>query len=348
MSYVGGINKHVIPPYFSDFLRDNLYPNLYFRQLGTKVTIPRGYGDKIKIPRWDTPIVTSQGIAGVTGNVSAIAQEVTEGAIIDIFGLSAENITGSVKQFAGGRGYTDKLIIVTKANYLEGALESLSRELAFKYDRWTRRNISANAFLYGPVISGDSTYSTSPKANTMAANRLHGKNMAKIRPILDSYNVPPWDDEHFVGLGHPVIQHDVYRDISATGFVPINRYNDPSKILRGEIGSMYGLRLLLSNAVPLYGTTSTFTGTAASANNGLSAGATGGNLWVFGPDAFYSLELEDGGVEVIHHPPGSGGSVGDPANQRGSISVKGFYGVAPAPSKDKRLMRFVHTCGLTP
>jgi hypothetical protein len=50
-SMLGGTGGHVIPPYYADFLRENLYPSLYFRQLGTLITIPRGTGDKVKIPQ---------------------------------------------------------------------------------------------------------------------------------------------------------------------------------------------------------------------------------------------------------------------------------------------------------
>ena len=339
MSYVGGVGGHVIPPYYSDFLRENLYSNLYFRPLGTRVEIPRGYGDKIKIPRWKTPLHASNGTMMLSAGAaaSAIQENVSDGALVSAFGLSAEDITGQVVMFAGGRAYTDKLILVTRANYLEGALESLSREMAFKFDRYTRKNISANAFL---------AFAGSNVGKAATTDALFGKNIAKIRPYMDAHNVPAWDDEQFVALCSPLVQYDVYRDISATGFVPVARYNDAMKIYRGEIGSMYGIRFLLSNTIPIYGGTANGRQAAASATNGISAGATGSNAWVFGPDAFYTIELEDGGLEVIHHPPGSGGSTGDIANQRGSIAVKAWYGVAPAPSKDQRLMRFAHGLGL--
>jgi len=310
------------------------------RQLGTQITIPRGYGDKAKIPRWTTPVHTKSGLFQISaglGAPAAVLCGVGEGELVSAYGMSAEDITGQVVQFAGGRGYTDKLIIVTKANFLEGALESLGRELAFKFDKHTRTGISASATIR-------TAGATVGKAGS--ADGLFGKNIAKIAPYLDANNVPRWEDEQFVAVCNPLAQYDIFKDISATGFVSVNRYNDAVKIYRGEVGSMYGIRFLLSNAIPLYGGTANGRTAAASATNGISGGATGSNAWVFGPDAFYSIELEDGGIEVIHHPPGSGGSTGDIANQRGSIAVKAFYGVAPAPSSDQRLMRFAHGISL--
>lgn len=339
MAGLGGVGGSIIPPFYADFLRDNLYAQLYFRQLGTKVTIPRGYGDKVKIPRWQTPMHTQNGLMQISagaGVSAAVTEAVAEGTLINVLAMSAEDITGVVVQFAGARGYTDKTVIVTKANFLEGALETLARESAFRFDRYTRKNISANATLR---IAGGGTKVTT-------GDELFGKNIARIRPFMDAANVPPWEDEHFAAIVNPLTQYDIFRDISATGFVPVSRYNNAMKIYRGEIGAMYGIRFLLSNVIPLYGGTNFGREAAASATNGISGGVTGSNAWVFGPDAFYSIELEDGGIEVIHHPPGSGGSVGDAANQRGSIAVKAWYGVVAAPAADERLMRFAHAIGL--
>lgn len=331
---VGGHAGHVTPPYYADFLRENLYPSAYFRQLGTQVTIPRGYGDRVKIPRWDTPIVTSTTGQGQLDSAVSAIEETTEGTAITPHTLSAESITGSVIQFAGARKYSDKLIIVTKANFIEGALESLGRELAFKTDRHSRNNISASATLRNASGLANALVRTSTV--------LRGKEVARIAPFMDSNNVPRWEDNSFVGICHPLTQFDLYSDISATGWVSISRYGDVTKIYKGEVGQMFGIRFLLSNLIPLYrGGNATLT-----AINGLCAAATGSNCWVFAPDAFYSIELEDGGVEVLHMPPGSSGSVNDPAAQIGSIAVKLFYGIAAAPSGDQRLMRFSHGLGL--
>lgn len=311
--------------------------NLYFRQLGTQVTVPRGYGDKIKIPRWDSPITSTNGQSSIDGTVSAVIQSLGEGGFVSAHGLSAADITGQVVQFAGARGYTDKLIIVTKANFLEGALETLGRELAFRFDTYTRTNISAN----GTVRLGTHP-ANSANGSVTTSDFLMGKTISKIAPFMDANNVPRWEDESFVAVANPIVQYDIFRDSSATGFVPVARYNDAIRIYRGEVGQLYGVRFLLSNAVPL---TRGATG-SNSATTGLSGGATGAQAWVFAPDAFYSIELEDGGIEVIHHPPGSGGATGDPGNTRGSIATKAWYGVAAAPSADQRLMLFAHGLGL--
>ena len=350
VSFFSGLNTaHVVPPYYADFLREQLYPSLYFRQLGTLVAIPRANGEKVRIPRWQTPIKNYQGGTFITsgtttpkGAITAITEAVAEGNIITPGILCAESITGQVKQYAGARRYTDKLVIITKANFLEGALESLAREMAFRIDRTTRLNLSAFGFT---VAAGAQKKSLGAKTT----DGLFGKNVAKIAPYMDAGNVPRWEDETFVGITNPLAQYDMYRDISATGFVSVARYGDASRIYRGEVGQMYGVRWLLSTAIPVvrgvaWGAAAGAVLSALSA--GLSGGSTGATAYIFAPDAFYSLELEDGGVEVFHMPPGSGGSTGDPAAQVGSVSMKLWYGLTPAPKEDGRLMKFGHGINL--
>lgn len=333
--------SHIIPPYYADFFRDNLYPSLYHRQLGTQVVIPRGYGDKVKIPRWQSPITsvgtatagsTLTGSLGFKGGLTAISGSWTEGTIFNLLkGMSAEDITGITKQFVGGKGYSDKMVLVSRGNFMEAMLENLSRELAVRLDIFTRVNVTGSAHLRNHSASTGGT-------KTLTANIWTGKELARIAPLLQARNVPAWEDGTFVALGHPLQQFDMLTDISATGFISVARYGlEREKIYRGEVGQMYGIRWLLTNSIPrLFGTA------ALSATNGLSPGATGANSYIYAPDSFYSLEIEDGGIEVIHHPPGSGGSTGDPGNMQGSVTVKCHYGVLAAPTADWRLLRYAH------
>jgi len=337
-----------IPFYWADFVRKNLYPNLYFRQLGTQTTIPRAFGDTVKIPRWGTPVQHKNARAVVSANVagrgapsafyiaSGTSNERT--AAISAAGLTATNISGTVAQFLGARGYNDKIIIVSKADFIEGALESLTKELAWQLEAYTRANISANAKLIRA-----NTGATAPTTGIASSVVLKGSSMARISPILDSYGVPRWEDDAFVGVMHPLAQYDLFSDLSATGFVNVAQYGDPERVYRGEIGLMYGTRLLVSSAVPVI----ISTGGSTTTSFGLSATVTGSNMYVFAPDAFYAVELEDGGVEVIHHELGSAGSA-DPGNNLGTIACKVFYGAIPAPATDRRLLRVAHSFGIGP
>lgn len=332
-----GAGGSLTPPYYASFMRENLYANMYWRQMGTLVTIPRGRGDKVKISRWDTPVVITGGKAYIDSAVSAVVK-MTEGTVISTFGLCAEDITGRVTGWAGARGYSDKTVIVSMASFTEGALESLSRELAFRLDAYIRTKVSANAMAVKAVDAAGNV----PAAGDVGTDHvLFGKNVARLRPLLGAQGVPTWDDGTYVGLAHELAVFDMFTDTSATGFISVARYNNARQIFRGEMGEFYGIRWLFSSASAerIYGAAAT------TATKGISGGASGSNAFVMGPDSFYNLELETGGVEVIHQPLGSAG-INDPAAQLGSIAVKVWYGTLPAPSSDKRMIRLIHGMGL--
>jgi len=326
---------HIQPPYYADFFRENLYPNLYVRQLGTRYVIPANSGEKVRIPKWtpavkvDTSGAKPKYAASKTG-ISAISQVTNEGESPTPAVLSAGSLTGQVVQFTGARGYTDRMAIMSKADFMEEGLESLARELAYDLDKYAIKSISASSVLktVGNATSiGSTAY-------------LRSKNLILIPAVMDAAMVPRWEDETFVMLTHPLAQYDLFNDISANSFVQIAKYGERDRIYKGEIGQIYGVRLLLSNIIGIK------TGGATSATTGLSGGAVSGvNALVFSPDAFYSLEVENGGVEVIHQPLGSAGS-DDPSAQRGTIATKVFYGVAPAPQAEHRLLRYAHTLSL--
>ena len=85
-------------PYYADFLRGNLYPSLYFRQMGTLITIPKGHGDKVRSSRWVTPVKISNGNAQLTGGRAGLAITAVvkhaEATAITPYTLCADNITG--------------------------------------------------------------------------------------------------------------------------------------------------------------------------------------------------------------------------------------------------------------
>jgi N4-gp56 family major capsid protein len=333
LSTVGAAGSNMVPFFWSDFLRENLFPNMYFRSLGTKVVVPQGYGNTIKIPRWHTQVRPHATLVGYTAvSSTAVVAAMTEGAAVAVTNnLPPESISGFITGWAGAYGYSDRVVLVSMADYVAGAVKELGRQLAGKIDEYTRAKISASAFLR--------THAASNKALTISTV-LKGTNLCTLGPAFEARNVPTWEDNSYVAMINPVAKIDIFKDISSNGYIPIHTYQNSQMIYRGELGSMYGVRFISTTQIPrIVGTAGT------SATNYISPGATGSNMYVFAPDSFYAAEQAQGGFEVIHHPPGSAGAL-DSANTFGSIAVKAYYGVVPAPTTDYRLMRYAHGCSV--
>jgi len=340
-----GSGALMVPFYWADFLRDNLFPNLYFRQFGTRVTVPQGSGNTIKIPRWKTTIklkgstALTYGVHGITA--TTVTGGVAVGAMTEgtpptvnsgLARLNAESISGFITGWTGGFAYSDRAILVSKADYIAGAVKELGRQLAVTLDNYHRAKLSGAAA--NPISIG----LTAGKAQS--TTKLVSSNLSKIAPLLEAGMVPTWDDEMYVMMINPLAKYDIFNDISGNGFVPVHVYGNQEMVYRGEIGSMFGLRFVASTAIPKYAGTAATTATV-----GLSNTITGSTAFVFAPDPFYGLEHATGGFEVIHHPPGSSGAW-DSTNQIGTIAVKAYYGVIPSPVADRRVNRVAHGLGL--
>jgi N4-gp56 family major capsid protein len=329
----------MLPPFYADFLRENLYSSMYWRQLGTVVTIPKGHGTKARISNWHPSIKpVASGMSALA--LTAIASYGENVVLTAAKNMSAESITGYITAYEGAYGYTQKTLLVGMANVTEGALENLGRELAWRTDTYHRTKCSGGAWTVYALCSVGSGVPTDNKVNSYC--RLHSKTLASIGPKFGTLGIPRWSDGTYVGIAHEIAQYDMMIDSSAYGYVPVARYNDARRVYRGEIGEFYGVRWLLSPTSVLRnledGTTS--------ATTGLSAAVSGSNAYVFSPDSFYCLELADGGVEVINQPLGSGGATGDPTAKVGTIGVNVYFGNIATPSTDNRIMRLVHSCSI--
>lgn len=331
--YDSGASSGLAPIYYADFLRENLYANLFFRQFGTEISIPRGYTGKIYIPRWQTPIETSGGTAALVATLTATGI-LTEGTPqVSSTTLGVASLTGTLTGWGGARRYTDDLILMSYIDWTEAAVESLARELAFRFDDYTRKKISAS---YLTMPAGVSKVQTS--------GYLRGKVLAGLPPKLDARAVPRWSDGTFVLVTHPFAAYDIYSDISATGWVSVKRYHDPSEIYKGEIGQMYGVRIVLTSAMQKKIGVKTNSGdTVPSAYLGMCATVSGWNALLLGDNPYYTLQYEGAGLEIIHHPLGSSGSRQDPINQIGSIGVKTKFGVCKHLLADYKVTRVPHT-----
>lgn len=335
MSTMGPVGSGLVPNYWADFLRGNLFPHQYFRQLGEKITIPNGNGNTVKIPRFRSAVknalnpgqTTLSAAAG--GEVMSAVGHMTEGTAPTASAvLQNDVISGHITAWVGFYSYSDRAAFASMADLVQAAVRELGRQQAYRIDTYTRTKISANAF----IRTAGGAIGTAKTASTAG---LQGKYIAKIGPTFEAYNVPAWDDGTYVALINPLAKYSIFADTSANGYIPVSRYTDPSKAYKGEIGEFFGVRFLTTTMVnKVIGAAGT------SATVGLSPGVTGAYAWVFAPKAFYAVEHQAGGFFVYHAPPTA--QLSDPAAQQGTVAIKAWYGVIPELASEKRLMLFSH------
>ena len=303
-----------MPSYWDSVLGENLYPNLYLYQFGTKRQIPRNFGIDIKIPR-----TTKRAL--VTEVTSA-----NEGTVIGTSPLSSQFISGTLKQFAGAYRHSDVVIMTALSDVVELSLRDISRDLAKRMDTHTRDQLSAKGTFVGG--GGKAT------GSVLTTDVIRTSDILKSAVLLEDADNPRPPDGHFPLITHPLAIFDLQSSLTGNSWLEVNKYGSSetvSNLYRGEVGRIFGARIVTStNVKRLTG------GTGVSANN------SGFRSMMFAPDAYYVTEVSDMTAKTFVKQLGSAGAL-DPVNQVASVGAKVmFTAIAADWGSERRMIRLVH------
>jgi N4-gp56 family major capsid protein len=118
------------------------------------------------------------------------------------------------------------------------------------------------------------------------------------------------------------MKYDIQTPTSTTvgGWVEVNRYNNAEKIFNGEIGSLYGFKVVsTTNAKLRYGLSATAT-------------ASGAEAYALAPRAYYVTELSEMSARTYVKQLGSAGAA-DPTNDLATVGAKVFFTAIPGGNK---------------
>lgn len=210
-----------IPNYWDTVLGENLYPNLYFYQFGTKRTVPRNFGSTIKIPR-----LKKQNIVTTT----------TEGTVIGTCPISGQTISGTLQQYAGAYKHSDLIIMTALSDIVELSLIDIARDIARRIDRSIRNALSAAG-----------TYVTGGTASTI----MKPKDIITAVVTLDAGDNPRPPDNHYPTIIHPYTTYDLQTNLSGGAWLDVIKYTvgNVNRAYIGEIGRLYGARFVTSTNI---------------------------------------------------------------------------------------------------
>ncbi len=257
-----------LPNYWDTILGENLYPNLYFYQFGTKRTVPRNFGTSIKIPR-----LKKQNI---------IAAQ-TEGTLAGICPISDQFISGSMTQYAGAYRHSDILIMTALSDVIELSLIDIARDIARSMDTTVRDALSAT----GGSLSA---------AAALEATFLKPATIIESVVTLDTADNPRPPDNHYPTIIHPKVVYDLQNNLSGGAWLDVLKYqeNESDRIYIGEVGRLYGARFITSSNIQ--------SGITASSASGMS------RSYMFAPDSYYVTEISDMTARTFVKQLGSGGT----------------------------------------
>lgn len=308
-----------MPSYWDSILGENLYPNLYLYQFGTKRMVPRNFGLDIKIPRL------------VKQNIITEIVATSEGSAVATSRLSGEFISGTLRQFAGAYRHTDIVIMTALSDVITLSLRDIARDIAKRMDTHVSDQLSVGGqFIGGSGLTTGNVVTTTP---------LRASDLLTAAVRLDAADNPRPPDGHYPALVHPLQIYDLQSNLSGNSWLEINKATSDaavSQLYRGEIGRIFGARIVTStNARRITG------------KEGLSATTSGYRSLMFAPDAYYVTEINDMTAKTFVKQLGSAGAL-DPVNQIATVGAKVFFTAIKADwGSETRFARLVAGSALT-
>lgn len=142
------------------------------------------------------------------------------------------------------------------------------------------------------------------------SSTLTASELRKAVYTLRKAGVPGFEGDMYKLIASPAGIFDLQADTAAGSWIELQKYVQPDKAMRGEIGSLYGARVVMSH------------------NTGTGTGATDDtyHAYLFGRKAFGITTLEGHGMEMIRKEPGAQ----DTSNPLNMFSTVGWKFVVAA------------------
>lgn len=281
-------------------------PELVHEQFGQKRPIPKNNGKTIEFRKFST--------------LGKALTPLTEGVTPNGQSYSVSAITATIAQYGGYVSISDMINLTTFDNNQAEAMKMLGSQAGRTKDTLVRDVIAAGT----NVI-----YANNKTRKTMTnADKLTIADIKRAVRNLKRQNAPKIGDS-YVAIVHPDTVFDLWNDPE---WVDAQKYKNPEKIYKGEIGNMFGVRFVESTEAKFWGSSDDTTGSAT----------VYGTL-VLGADAFGVTNVGGGGIETIVKQLGSGGTA-DPLNQRATMGWK--MNTVTKILDDTRMVRIEHGCSL--
>ena len=212
--------------------------NLIHEQFGQKRPIPKNGGKTIefrrfsRLPKALTPITEGVTPAGNKLNVSSVS------CTVDQYGDYIEQ--------------TDMLELTSVDNTIVEATKELAAQAGLTLDTVVRNELvgGTNVMYSTKFDSKDNEIEVFSRADISSTSRLKVKDVFKAAAQLKAVNAPKINGS-YVAIIHPYVAYDLMQDANEQ-WIGIQKYVDPEKILKGEIGTLGGVRFVESTEAKIF------------------------------------------------------------------------------------------------
>lgn len=270
--------------YYDKKLLERLEIELRFDQFGDKKPMPKRMGNEIKWTRYT--------------NFAANTTPLTEGTTPNGLTLQSVQISAIPLQYGDFVTLSDFLIAEAIDPVIEGANDVLGYRAALSVDTLIRDALDGNVTdQFAGGVANEAAVATN-----MVASEIR----AAVKTLRVA-GVPTMGGEYQL-LVHPAQSFDLQGDTAAGGWLDVNKYTSATPMMKGEVGKLYGARVMESPNVKVN----------AGAGSG---GADTYHAYMFGKSAFGNVDLAGQNMKMYAKQLGSAGTE-DPLDQRSTVGYK--------------------------
>lgn len=212
--------------------------NLVHEQFGQKRPIPANNGKTIQFRKFS--------------RLPKALKAITEGVTPAGNKLSVTGVTCTVDQYGDYIEQTDMLELTAVDNTIVEATKELAGQAGLTLDTVVRNEIIGGTNVcYAPSVEGDTVTEITSRADISEKCRLRVKDVFRAAAELKAMNAPRIGS-HYVAIIHPYVAYDLMQD-AGEQWVGIQKYANPETILRGEVGTLAGVRFVESTEAKIYG-----------------------------------------------------------------------------------------------
>jgi N4-gp56 family major capsid protein len=273
--------------YYEKKLLSVLEPRLQLFKLGKKQRLPKGQGKQVKWLRYSK----------INSSTSAL----TEGTAPSEIAFTTANVTATVSQYGQFSKVSDLLSDTAIDPVLESLSERFGRAASETIEDLIVAELDAQAFIQR----------VNNRANDdaiVAGDVLNHKELIEAMISQKVAYIGPHEMGNYMGIIHPACQYDLLSDTQTGSWLDVNKFveGQQAKLLRGEFGQLYGIRLAVSDKM-----------TAAANMSSVSVKKS----YVIGEEAFGVVELNGDSMSMIIKDHKSGG-VSNPLEQFATVGYK--------------------------
>lgn len=302
MATYNGFKSIESKEFFERKLLHDILENNIMLQFAVKATLPKQHGDTISW-RKRMPIPVQKDSDGKV-------RRLIEGVTPTSNKMEFVEYSAKIAEFGDYIRLTKKLSNLAYDPVIYEGVEGMGESAGESMDLVVFEKIYSNPNV---VFPNNKTATTITSADTFKLSDLH-----KIKAYFQKRKVKPFANGKYVLVINPDVEYDLKKDESSkSSWIDINQYSGAEKIAKGEIGSIFGFKVIVSNNIQTE--TIEYTPTGASAKTTVLVN----KCVAFGKDPYGSVELEGESAarpKVWVNRPGTQGY--DPLHQRQSIAWK--------------------------